>query len=324
VGEWEEASSSMSSPETKKKRQALPSVLSNIRNAQAAIGRATTTAADEPHHEWEMREREGNNIISSPLMQPPVDRRNQTTSSSYSSSSYATTLNNFSQRFGNAYHTQKRRLRRKDSSGVPSSFYFAVGCFFFAFPIIFILYILARHSVFGDEGYGSGTVVQKQQHEISSAIVVNPDDEIRGKNFGVNFGKVVDLHVREEDVSVDPTSNDGVAQSYGDLADPKESHIDPFIPSKKVDIATNDDETGHHVIGIVVDKAEKSLLPSSDGKEDTDDKRKKSSEGKLLRGSHPKATVNEQQTFSADILTEGGDRRRILRDFAVAVAAVAV
>jgi hypothetical protein len=98
----------MSLPETKKKRQALPSVLSNIRNAQAAIGRATTTAADEPHHEWEMREREGNNIISSPLMQPPVDRRNQT-SSSYSSSSYATTLNNFSQRFGNAYHTQKTK-----------------------------------------------------------------------------------------------------------------------------------------------------------------------------------------------------------------------
>jgi hypothetical protein len=163
--------------------------------------------------------------------------------------------------------------------------------------------------VFGDEGYGSGTVVQKQQHEISSTIAVNPDDEIRGKNFG-------DLHVREEDVSVDPTSNDGVIQSNGDMASQKENHHDSFIPSEKVDIATNDDHD--------VDVADKSLLPSSDGKEDTVDKTKKSSEGKLLRGSHPKATVNEQQTFSADILNEGGDRRRILRDFAVAVAAVAV
>lgn len=309
----------MSSPETKKKRQALPSVLSNIRNAQAAIGRATTTAADEPHHEWEMREREGN-VISSPLMQPPVDRRNQTTSSSsYSSSSYATTLNNFSQRFGNEWRTQKRRLRRKDSSGVPSSFYFAVGCFFFAFPIIFILYILARHSVFGDEGYGSGTVVQKQQHvDLSSTIVVNPDDEIRGKNFGVNVndGKDLDLRVREEDGSVDPTSYDGVVQSYGDMAGQKESHHDSFIPSEKVDIATNDDHD--------VEEAEKSLPPSSDGKEATVDKSKKSSEGELLRGSHPKSTVKEHQTFSAEILKDEGDRRRILRDFAVAVAAVAV
>jgi len=306
----------MSSPETKKKRQALPSVLSNIRNAQAAIGRATTTTADEPHHEWEMREREGN-IISSPLMQPPIDRRNQTTSNSYSSSSYATTLNNFSQRFGNEWRTQKRRLRRKDSSGVPSSFYFAVGCFFFAFPIIFILYILARHSVFGDEGYGSGTVVQKQNVELSSNVV-NPDDEIRGKNFGVNVndGKDLDLHVREEDGSVDPTSYDGVAQSYGDMAGQKESHHDSFIPSEKVDITTNDDHD--------VEEAEKSLPPSSDGKEATVDKSKKSSEGELLRGSHRKSTVKEQQTFSAEILKDEGDRRRILRDFAVAVAAVAV
>ena len=58
-----------------------------------------------------------------------------------------------------------------------------------------------------------------------------------GKNFGVNM----DLHVREEDVSVDPTNNDGVIQNNGDMASQKESHIDPFIPSKKVDIATNDD-----------------------------------------------------------------------------------
>lgn len=310
-------------PETKKKRQALPSVLSNIRNAQAAIGRSSTTSTDEPHHEWEMREREGNVIFSSPLMQPPVDRRNQTASSSYSSSSYAATLNNFSQRFGNEWRSQKRRLRRKDSSGVPSSFYFAVGCFFFAFPIIFILYILARHSVFGDEGYGSGTVVQKQHVGLSSTIVINPDDEIRGKNFGVNVndGKDLDLHVREEDGSVDPTNNDGVAHSYGDMAGQKESHHDSFIPSTKVDIATNDDETGH---GPDVESVEKSFPPSSNRTEDTVDKTKNVSEGKLLRGSHPKSTGNEQQTLSADNLIKDGDRRRILRDFAVAVAAAAV
>ena len=34
--------------------------------------------------------------------------------------------------------------------------------------------------------------------------------------------------------------------------------------------------------------------------------------------------MKEQQTFSAEILKDEGDRRRILRDFAVAVAAVAV
>lgn len=177
-----------SSPVTKNKKKALPSLLSNFRNAQAAIGRVV--AADDLN-ERDMREQYplmGTNGDASVIdrMATPSNSRPPNLQRGPTSSNFASTLTNFSQRFGNQWRKRQRRKKASGSvaTGVPQEFYFAVGCFFFAFPVIFILYILARHSVFGDEGYGSGTTVEK--HEIPANIVVNPDDEIRGVGFGVN------------------------------------------------------------------------------------------------------------------------------------------
>jgi hypothetical protein len=185
-----------SSPDTKKKKIALPSLLSNFRNAQAAIGRA---AAAEELNEREMREIHyplmGTNgdypIGTSPAgvggrMAGSSSNRPQNLQRGPPSSNLSSTLSNFSQRFGNQWRKRKRRKKASGSgaTGVPQEFYFAVGCFFIAFPVIFILYILARHSVFGDEGSASGAQVQK--HEVPANNIVNPDDEIRGAGFGVD------------------------------------------------------------------------------------------------------------------------------------------
>lgn len=143
--------------EAKKKKVALPSLLSNIRNAQGTIGRA----ADD-FHEREIRPLLGvggpggsgagvgssstsSGRIAAPSSHPQLHR-------SAPSASLAATFNNFSQRFGDQW--RKRSTRRKKGQGVtnvPQSFFIAVGCFFFAFPVFFLLYILARHAVFGDE-----------------------------------------------------------------------------------------------------------------------------------------------------------------------------
>ena len=195
-----------SSPDTKKKKIALPSLLSNFRNAQAAIGRA---AAAEDLNEREMRETHyplmgtngdyamGTSGAGVGRMAGSSSSRPQNLQRGPPSSNLSSTLNNFSQRFGNQWRKRKRRKKASGSgaTGVPQEFYFAVGCFFIAFPVIFILYILARHSVFGDEGYASGAQVQK--HEVPANNIVNPDDEIRGAGFGVNQD-VIDGEVTKE------------------------------------------------------------------------------------------------------------------------------
>jgi len=154
------------SPDVKKKKPALPNILSNIRNAQAVIGRA----ADD-FHEREIRPLVGggggggggggSSRTSASINQPQLHR--------VPSSSISSSLQNFSQRFGSQW--RKRSSRRKKGQGVtvvPQSFYIAVGCFFVAFPLIFIVYVLARHAVFGDEGDYSGTATHI--HEVPSAF----------------------------------------------------------------------------------------------------------------------------------------------------------
>jgi len=94
------------------------------------------------------------------------------------SASLSSTLNNFSQRFGSQLrkHSQiagKRRKKGRGVTGVPQSFYVAVVCVFFAFPVIFVVYILARHAVFGDE---TETFVGKVHiHEVPPAFSTEPE-----------------------------------------------------------------------------------------------------------------------------------------------------
>lgn len=156
------------SSDSKRKKPALPSILSNLRNAQAAIGRA----ADDLH-EREIRPLVGGGIgggggvsggrMAASSSQPQLHR---TTPSSLSS-----TWHNMSQRFGSQWRKLSSQRRKKGGNGVtavPQSFYVAVGCFFFAFPIFFVLYILARHAVFGDEGDISGG--KSHIHEVPTSF----------------------------------------------------------------------------------------------------------------------------------------------------------
>jgi hypothetical protein len=245
-----------STPDTKKKKHALPSLLSNIRNAQAAMGRSS--AADD------FNEREihyplmgtngdlplmvtngagvGSRMAASSSSRPPNLQRGPP------SSNLSSTLNNFSQRFGNQWRKHKRRKKVSGSgaTGVPQEFYVAVGCFFFAFPVFFILYILARRSVFGDEGYGSGTQVQK--HEVPANIFVNPDDEIRGAGFGVNQNVLdgeVTIDLESQVKEGDDTQEASIELGTIDEAEKKISNDETSGQRESVDdsiIATEDDK----------------------------------------------------------------------------------
>lgn len=158
-----------SPPDSKKKKPALPTFLSSLRNAQAVIGRA----ADD-FHERETRPLAGSTgggRVAAAPNQPQL--RSAPPSASLSSS-----LNNFSQRFGSQFrkHSQStgkgRRRKGHGVTGVPQSFYVAVLCVFFAFPIFFVVFILARHAVFGDESDNS--VGKVHIHEVPSAFAIEP------------------------------------------------------------------------------------------------------------------------------------------------------
>ena len=165
-------------PDSKKKRAPLPSLLSNLRNArQAVVGRASD-AAEDLLYERELRPLTGGGGGSSGALEllgststsgggPQHLQRGvgggvggvgappSSISSGAATAAFTSTMQNFSQRFGNKFRRgSNARSRRKKGSGVtvvPQEFYLAVGCFFFAFPIFFMIYIyIAGHSVFGD------------------------------------------------------------------------------------------------------------------------------------------------------------------------------
>mmetsp|Transcript_15258 Transcript_15258/g.27733 ORF Transcript_15258/g.27733 Transcript_15258/m.27733 type:complete len:363 (-) Transcript_15258:5-1093(-) len=154
------------SPDTKKKKPALPSLLSNLRNAQAVIDRA----ADDWH------ERETRPLVGGGGSRMAASTNHPQLHRSAPSSSFSSVLHNFSQRFGSQWRKRppthlSSSSRRKKGHGVtivPQSFFLAVGCFFVAFPVFFVVYILARHAVFGDEGDNSGA--QVHIHEVPSAF----------------------------------------------------------------------------------------------------------------------------------------------------------
>lgn len=183
--------SAQPSPDSKKKKPALPSLLSNLRNArQAVVGRASD-AAEDLLYERELRPLTGGGgggssgalgLLGSTSTGGGGPQHLQrgggvgggavggggvggigapSTSMPSNATTFSSTMQNFSQRFGNKFRGgSKSRNRRKKGSGVtvvPQEFYVAVGCFFFVFPIFFMIYIyIAGHSVFGygnDDGH---------------------------------------------------------------------------------------------------------------------------------------------------------------------------
>ena len=193
------------SPDTRKKKSALPSLLSNLRNAQAAAFGGS--ASD---HEREVRPLVANS--------PQLQQRN------VPSNSLSSTIQSFSQRFGSDWHKRGKRKKGKGVTlNIPAGFYYAVGCFFILFPLFFLVYILARHSVFGDEGDTTSTT--KHIHEVPATLVTG----------GVSF------EAGKESVVVDINNVDGVVNSEAEneiqgvgINDSAQEFINLPPPSDKV------------------------------------------------------------------------------------------
>lgn len=214
------------SPDTKKKKIALPSVLSNIRNA---VGRAGGTD-ESGRNEVEIRPLMGNKssedlvgIVStkksyvtdnsrslrdrstvpsssSGIPPPPLSGasplygvgQNSSSSSSRqtlpprnaastsSINSWSATLQTYSERIGSQW--RKQRKNRRDSNeksrrrGVTINtqpIIIVLGLFFIGFPILLMLFLLARKAVFGDEG-----IDNVAKHEVPAHDEVVPSNNI--------------------------------------------------------------------------------------------------------------------------------------------------
>ncbi len=217
--------SSAITPDTKKKKIALPSVLSNIRNA---VGRAGGTD-ESGRNEVEIRPLMGNKSSedlvgimgtkksyvtdnsrslrdrstvpsSSGIPPPPLSGasplygvgQNSSSSSSRqtlpprnaastsSINSWSATLQTYSERIGSQW--RKQRKNRRDSNeksrrrGVTINtqpIIIVLGLFFIGFPILLMLFLLARKAVFGDEG-----IDNVAKHEVPAHDEVVPSNNI--------------------------------------------------------------------------------------------------------------------------------------------------
>ena len=213
-------------PESKKKKAALPFLLSNIRNAQAAVGRAVDTELYSNERHVETRPLVHNNR---PQSQSQHQQQQQLYSnSSYTASSIASVFQNFSQRLESQWRKQRTSVtRRKKGKGVtlniPQGFYIAVGCFFFAFPLFFVIYILARHAVFGDEdGY-------VKKHEVPASLLVTGGESDGVSTFESGVKELVDINVIEK-VENTLMNNENVGDS--DMAvDSEEQKVEDIVSS---------------------------------------------------------------------------------------------
>lgn len=216
--------SSAITPDTKKKKIALPSVLSNIRNA---VGRAGGTD-ESGRNEVEIRPLMGNkssedlvgivgakksyvtdnsrslrdrstvpSSSSSGIPPPPLSGASplygvgqssssrqtlppRNAASTSSINSWSATLQTYSERIGSQW--RKQRKNRRDSNeksrrrGVTINtqpIIIVLGLFFIGFPILLMLFLLARKAVFGDEG-----IDNVAKHEVPAHDEVVPSNNI--------------------------------------------------------------------------------------------------------------------------------------------------
>lgn len=194
-------SSSPISPDTKKKKIALPSVLSNIRNA---VGRAGG-AEEGGKSEVEIRpllggssgvgnNRSADDLVrvgkktnlrdrtappSSLAMSPPPPLLGQSGRQSFparSNAALASSINVWSERIGSQWRKRSRRdsneRRRRGVTINTQPILLLLGLFFIGLPILLVFYLLARSSVFGDEGVDDVAKHEVPAHETSSNIGV--------------------------------------------------------------------------------------------------------------------------------------------------------
>ncbi|KAL7462384.1 hypothetical protein ACHAXS_002763 [Conticribra weissflogii] len=264
-------------PDTRKKKPALPSLLSNIRNAQAAIGRA----ADDLH-EREIRHlmgSGGNSNLGAPIAQSERSKVKWSNAPSGSNGSthrpplqrgggsLAATLQNYSMKFGG--HWRKRN--QKDASGktyrvsVPQSFVVCVGCLFAGFPMLFLLYMLARQAVFGDEGVTAGTNEHKYEVPSIANAIVSGDQGLLGLETIIENGGNQEFRSKSELVTNilgedQPTSQENdlmkgsaLLKVQSDGVEPRETSavIEPSFGSNQSEVADKIDEANSSSEGFV-------------------------------------------------------------------------
>eukprot|EP01082_Thalassiosira_pseudonana_P011485 g10830.t1 g10830 contig4:2650111-2651532(-) len=257
------------SPDSRKKKPALPSLLSNLRNAATIVGGGSSSSRRASDHgEYELREARplmvGNGgsgasggggmlggdlnlmnnyggdrsmkrsaatastssattpfsssgLNSSTIRQPPISQQrtniNPAANSSYSSSSsssvLSSTLQSFSLRLENSWRKQRysgsnnNNSRETDKAttrkqqhhrgrairvSIPNTFLISSVCFFIGVPMIILLYVLARQSVFGDES--SSSVLEKEvvgehnKYEVPSFMASGDMEVLNGEQQG--------------------------------------------------------------------------------------------------------------------------------------------
>lgn len=224
--------SSITTPDTKKKKIALPSVLSNIRNAVGragveensgkseveirpllgsnlnrssndlvGVGKSSSSAANRA----QMRDR---STAPSSAGVPPPPLSSSTAASplfgsrqtlpgrnvSASINNWSATLQTYSERIGSQWRKRNRRdsnnnERRRRRGGVTINtqpFLIVVGFLFIGFPILLMLFLLARKAVFGDEG-----VDNVAKHEVPAHEVLNYGIDNTGVSPGITEAQVL-------------------------------------------------------------------------------------------------------------------------------------
>ena len=302
------------SPDTRKKKSALPSLLSNLRNAQAAAFGGS--ASD---HEREVRPLVANS--------PQLQQRN------VPSNSLASTIQSFSQRFGSDWHKRGKRKKGKGVTlNIPTGFYYAVGCFFILFPLFFLVYILARHSVFGDEGDTTSTT--KHIHEVPATLVtggvsfeagkesvvvdinnvdgvVNSEveNEIQGVGMNDNAVKEIDVStLRNPSINLPPPS---------DTAETETKNVDGVQEGEKTQVGTAD-QSG----AITPDKNEVTILDTPDKvvKADESNESVAADDTTKLQGSNGEVgdmNANDDSKAAASELKEDKDKDKVPQDLPV-------
>ncbi|KAL3785379.1 hypothetical protein HJC23_011062 [Cyclotella cryptica] len=244
------------SPDARKKKPALPSLLSNLRNAQAAIVGGVTAgnegrpligvsgtnpskngngiggssyAADRSNMKRSIAAATTSVNTRPPSVLDPSPSTRINTGGGNVSASLSSTLTSLSLRFENSWRKRNQHLHKEDDSvrhnnrrrrpirvSIPQSFLVSSLCFFVGVPLLVLLYVLARKSVFGDEGAGEVGGVSEHKYEVK-AFDINGEfaeeppteldklqdlDEVDKNSGAVNF-------IGSDSLGVDPLNEQG-------------------------------------------------------------------------------------------------------------------
>ena len=163
------------SPDSRKRKPALPFLLSNLRNAQATIASSvagtteirplvTSSSSSNNDHNGSSYASDRSNMkrsvtasLSSSTARAPytLEQSTPNTRLNTNTSSISSTLTSLSQRFENTWRKRNQHLHKEDSSvrtrrrrqirvSIPQSFLFSSVCFFIGIPLLVFLYVLAR------------------------------------------------------------------------------------------------------------------------------------------------------------------------------------